>query len=674
MKNILTLLTALLLVPLSASYAAEVTLKIHVDQPDGKIPETFYGAFFEDINYSADGGLYAELIQNRSFEYDPMPGLKDLIGEEVSQHTDAMLQRFAKLTPLYAWREASGCQIVVRKENPLNANNPHYLEIRSKPGSRVVLINSGYDGIPIKQGMKYNFSFFARRDAQPDAPITVSLVTPNGEAAGQVAIQAITQEWAKYEAVIEASRSVPDAQLRIETKGGDKVFLDMVSLMPQETFKGRANGLRPDLAQAVADLKPKFFRFPGGCVVHGRSIENAYRWEDTVGPVEARKPKWNRWGYHQSYGLGYYEYFQFCEDIGAEPLPCLPMGVTPDALKGIQHIVPMEQMQEWVDSALNLIEFANGPAESKWGALRARMGHPAPFGLKYISIGNEEGKWPEMKERYLLFHAAIRARYPDMKIIASLGPVSDNVDWYRFADGAGADLGDEHYYNPHQWFFDNATRFDTYPKGKTRIFIGEYASFGNSLINAVAEAAYLTGAERNGDFVEMTCYAPLLAKYNYTQWGANLIFFDNQRFVLTPNYHMLAMFGNNKGDVHLKSEIQTSGSDRLYVSSAIETKTGDLIIKFVNGGTEAVELAVEVQGAQKLAKDGTLTVLSGAASDSNTANAPDKIKPAISRIPAGSSFKWPVPAMSVQILRIAGGESFLHKPSGIDFNPEKSSP
>jgi alpha-L-arabinofuranosidase len=655
-KHIALTFVALLLAPPAALHAAEATLKVNVDQPDGKIPETFYGAFFEDINYSADGGLYAELIQNRSFEYDPALASPDISVGEINQHADAVMRTMGKLTPLYAWRETSGCEIVVCNEKPLNADNTHYLEIRSKPESQIAILNSGYDGIPVKQGKKYNFSFFARRDGQLDAPITISLVTPKGDVAGQATIKAVTKDWAKYEAVLEATRSLPDAQLRIETKGGDKVCLDMVSLMPQETFKGRANGLRPDLAQAIAGLKPKFFRFPGGCVVHGKSISNAYRWEDTVGPLEARKPKWNRWGYHQSYGLGYYEYFQFCEDVGAEPLPCLPMGVTPDAAKGVKKIVPMEQMQEWVDSALNLIEFANGPVDSKWGALRASMGHPAPFGLKYISIGNEEGLWPEVKERYVLFHKAIRAKYPDMKIIASLGPGSDNADWYRFADEAGADLGDEHYYRKPEWFFDNATRFDTYPKGKTKIFIGEYASLGNTLLNAVAEAAYLTGAERNGDFVEMTCYAPLLAKYNYTQWGADLIFFDNQRFVLTPNYHMLAMFGNNKGDVHLKSEIQAPGTERLYASSAIETKTGDLIIKLVNGGAEAVDLAVDVQGAQQLAKEGTLTTLSGGAGDSNTANEPEKIKPSISSIPVGPSFKWKVPAMSVQTLRIAGGE------------------
>jgi len=653
----LTHFASLIVMGAMTSLAADATLKIQADQPDGRIPETFYGAFFEDINYSADGGLYAELVQNRSFEYDPAPGFKDLLGKEVNQHRDALMQKFARLTPLYAWRETSGCEIVVCNEKPLNANNPHYLEIRSKPGSQVVILNSGYDGIPVKQGKKYNFSIFARRDSQLDAPITVSLVTPKGDVVGKATIQAITREWAKYEAVIEASQSLPNAQLRIETKGGDKVCLDMVSLMPQETFKG--HGLRPDLAKAIAGLNPKFFRFPGGCIVHGMSIDNAYRWEDTVGPAETRKPKWNRWGYHQSYGLGYYEYFQFCEDIGAEPLPCLPMGVTPDASKGITNIVPMAQMQEWVDSALNLIEFANGPVDSKWGALRASMGHPAPFGLKYISIGNEEGIGQDMKERYRLFHKAIRAKYPDIKIIGSLGPGSDNGKWYEFADEAGADLGDEHYYRKPEWFFDNATRFDTYPKGKTKIFIGEYASLGNTLINAVAEAAYLTGAERNGDFVEMTCYAPLLAKYNFTQWGADLIFFDNERFVLTPNYHMLAMFGNNKGDVHIKSEIQAPGRERLYASSAIETKTGDLIIKLVNGDTEAVDLAVDVQGAKKLAKEGTLTTLSGAAADINTANAPDKIKPVITNIPVGPAFKWQIPAMSVQTLRIAGGTKSL---------------
>jgi alpha-L-arabinofuranosidase len=429
--------------------------------------------------------------------------------------------------------------------------------------------------------------------------------------------------------------------------------------MPQETFKGRPNGLRLDLAQAIANLNPKFFRFPGGCIVHGRSINNAYRWEETVGPVESRKQKYNRWGYYQSYGLGFFEYFQFCEDIGAEPLPCLPMGVTPDAILSsviskrgnVQNIVPLDKMQEWVQSALDLIEFANGSVDTKWGGLRASMGHPASFEMKYISIGNEEGLWLEMKERYLLFHQAISTKYPGMKIIGSLGPVANNTTWYSFMDTAGAHLGDEHYYNNTNWFFDNDKRFDTYPKGKTKMFMGEYASLGNKLVNAVAEAAYLTGAERNGDFVEMTCYAPLLAKYKYTQWNADAIFFDNQSLVLTPNYHMLAMFGNNKGDIHLKSEI-ISDQKRLYVSSTIEKLTGDLIIKLVNGSNESSNLSVNIQGAQFLPKEGMLITLTGDSLAENTQASPLNIKPANILMTVGESFTWTVPAMSIQVLRV----------------------
>jgi alpha-L-arabinofuranosidase len=634
-------------------------LNIYVSQPDGQVPKTFYGAFFEDINYSADGGLYAELIQNRSFEYNPSEAFEDLAGQKVDVAMNNLLNRFGVLNPLTSWTASTGSTMNVKCDYPLNDNNSHYLQVSSLTGTKMTIFNSGYDGISLVQGKKFNFSFFAHRDKLLGSPFTISIVSPLGDVVGSCTLSVGSKDWTKYTGEIIASKTLTNGKLRIETEGGDNVFLDMVSLMPQETFKGRPNGLRLDLAQAIANLNPKFFRFPGGCIVHGRSINNAYRWEETVGPVESRKQKYNRWGYYQSYGLGFFEYFQFCEDIGAEPLPCLPMGVTPDALLSsviskrgnVQNIVPLDKMQEWVQSALDLIEFANGSVDTKWGGLRASMGHPASFEMKYISVGNEEGLWPEMKERYLLFHQAISTKYPGMKIIGSLGPVANNTTWYSFMDTAGAHLGDEHYYNNTNWFFDNDKRFDTYPKGKTKMFMGEYASLGNKLVNAVAEAAYLTGAERNGDFVEMTCYAPLLAKYKYTQWGADAIFFDNQSLVLTPNYHMLAMFGNNKGDIHLKSEI-ISDQKRLYVSSTIEKLTGDLIIKLVNGSNESSNLSVNIQGAQFLPKEGMLITLTGDSLAENTQASPLNIKPANSLMTVGESFTWTVPAMSIQVLRV----------------------
>jgi alpha-L-arabinofuranosidase len=646
--------------------AGSGTLNIYVNQPDGQIPKTFYGAFFEDINYSADGGLYAELIQNRSFEYNPTDAFIDIAGQRVDVSINNLLNTFGVLNPLNSWTASSSCSMSVKCDYPLNENNPRYLEITSSAGSKVTIYNSGYDGISVVQGKKFNFSFFAHREKLLGSLFTISIVTPQGEVVGSCSLTVDSKDWTKYSAVIEVSKTITNGRLQIETEGGDKVFLDMVSLMPQDTFKGHANGLRPDLAQAILNLNPKFLRFPGGCVVHGRSIKNAYRWEDTVGPLEFRKQKYNRWGYYQSYGLGFFEYFQFCEDIGAEPVPCLPMGVTPDAVVSsipskrgtVENIVPIDKMQEWVQSALDLIEFANGAIDTKWGGLRASMGHPASFEMKYIGIGNEEVLTSEMKERYLLFHKAISDKYPSMKIIGTLGmggsddfTAITNLPWYQFMDNAGAHLGDEHYYHSTNWFFNNDNRFDIYPKGKTKMFIGEYASKGNKLINAVAEAAYLTGAERNGDFVEMTCYAPLLAKDKHTQWAADQIFFNNQSYYLTPNYHMLAMFGNNKGDIHLKSEMKTD-QKRVYVSSTIDKQTGDLIVKLVNGSNEISNLSINIQGAQFLPKEGVLITLTGDSLASNSWATPEKLKPMNSLMAVAENFNFDLPAMSVQVLRV----------------------
>ena len=428
------------------------------------------------------------------------------------------------------------------------------------------------------------------------------------------------------------------------------VNLDMVSLMPRDTFMGRKNGLRKDLAQAIKDLKPKFVRFPGGCLVHGRSISNAYRWEDTVGDLEQRKQKWNRWGYYQSYGLGYYEYFLFCEDLGAEPVPCLPMGVTPDAKPDKQNTVAMGEMQEWVDSCLNLIEFANGSADTKWGALRAKMGHPAPFKLKYVGIGNEEGIGKDMQERHMLIQNAIRKKYPDIKVIGSLGPGSDNLAWYNFINSSGSDLGDEHYYRPPEWFFENTRRFDEFPKGNTKIFIGEYASHANALINAIAEAAYLTGAERNADFVKMTCYAPLLARYGNIQWGADLIFFDNTKVVKTPNYYMLKMFGNNRGDCYVKNELlKADAGKKIFASATKDREAKELILKLVNGEDEAQKLKLKLESARLADKLARGEILSGNPKDVNDRNkervAPRKVEVDLTR-------DLELPANSVQVLRL----------------------
>ena len=517
-------------------------ITIYADQSTVALPATLYGLFYEDINYSADGGLYAELIQNRSFEYYPVQGwnpLKD------------------KFHPLFAWEKVESgqgtCEISVEDKDPLNANNTKYVHLKIKEaGDGVGLANFGFDGISVVGGETYDFSFYARRVGGVDAPVRVFLQGEKGDI-GQAAIRRLSTEWTKYEVSLTATSTHEKARLVILTTGEGDLFMDMISLFPRKTFKGRKNGLRADLAQALADLKPAVFRFPGGCIAHGQGLDNAYRWKDTLGDVAERKPNWNLWGYHQTYGLGYFEYFQFCEDIGAEPLPILPVGVSCGFRKPFEN-EEMSRLQDWVDDAVDLVEFANGPVDSTWGRIRAEMGHPEPFQLKYIGLGNEDHHTPEFERRFPHFVRAIRAKAPNIKIVGTSG-LGPQIPIYEFMADQGVDLSDEHYYESPEWFINNQKRFDNFQRSGPKVFVGEYASRGNHLFNAVAEASFLTGIERNADIVHMTAYAPLLARYGFTQWqAANLIWFDHKTVVRTPNYYVQQMFSLNKGDRYLKND------------------------------------------------------------------------------------------------------------------------
>ena len=536
---------ALVLLP-TCIQASEVLVDVNVDKPQAELSPVLYGLFYEDINYAADGGLYAELVENRSFEYYPLGG------------------QGGRLHPLFAWskveQDGAAIELAVVNDSPLNDKNTKYLEITVKSDGLFGVRNTGFGGINIKQGDSYDFSVYARRTEDIESPITVALETPDGHMVASATIPAVGREWKKYEAVLTADMDEPAARLVLTTTGGGKLMLDMVSLFPQKTFKGRKNGMRPDLAQALADLKPGFLRFPGGCIVHGNGLGNTYRWKDTVGDVAERKPNWNRWGYHQSYGLGYFEYMQLCEDIGATPLPVMPVGVSCGYVRPFEA-VPMDELQEWIDDCLDLIEFANGPTDTKWGGLRAEMGHPEPFGLEYICLGNEEHDTPEVRERFPLFVKAIRQRYPEIKIIGTSG-LGPNIPLYDLMTELKAYSSDEHYYMPPSWYLANVDRFDKFDRKLPKIFVGEYASEGNTQFNAVAEAAYLTGIERNADIVDMTCYAPLFAKIRATQWPrADLIWFTNDRLMKTPNYYVQQLFSTNKGDVYLDNQVKVIVDD-----------------------------------------------------------------------------------------------------------------
>ncbi|QDU55511.1 alpha-L-arabinofuranosidase C-terminal domain-containing protein [Aeoliella mucimassa] len=524
----------------SQSLAVEAEVHVHLDRPSVELSPVLYGLFFEDINYAADGGLYAELVQNRSFEYYPLSNNR-------------------RLHPLSAWervqRDGGTAKLAVVDEAPLNDKNTHYVNIALDGTGTAGIANSGFAGIVLEKDAKYDFSVYARRTEDADKAINVQLVKDDGSVLAEGSIDAVSAEWKKYELTLTASDDATKAKLVVTTTGGGVLSLDMVSLFPQETFKGRKNGMRKDLGQALAELNPKFLRFPGGCIAHGSGLANAYRWKDTVGDVAERKPNWNRWGYHQSYGLGYFEYMQLCEDIGATPLPVVPVGVACGFTRPFDK-VPMEDLHIWVDDALDLIEFANGPVESEWGKLRAEMGHPEPFNLEYVCLGNEEHDTPEVRERFPYFVAAIRERYPDIKIVGTSG-LGEGIPLYDLMTREQVYSSDEHYYMNPNWYLSNTRRFDSFDRNKPKIFVGEYASEGNSMFNAMAEAAYLTGIERNADIVDMTCYAPLLAKYNYTQWPkADLIWFDNTQVVRTPNYYVQQMFATNKGDVYLDNSVE----------------------------------------------------------------------------------------------------------------------
>ena len=539
---------------MSATVLAEpVQISVNCNQPTVALSPHLYGLFFEDINYAADGGLYAELIQNRSFEYFSTRG-NDHLGKQMH--------------PLYAWEpvelEGAACTLKVEDNEPLNDKNTNYLKIHiSKNSAGAGIRNLGFDGIAINEGDTYDFSVYVRREKwSGNGMLTVTLEREDGSVCAKTELSGIGHNWQKMEGKLTAEVTADHARLAITTKGRGDLFLDMVSLFPQDTFMGRKNGMRKDLAQALKDLNPKFLRFPGGCIAHGDGIDNVYRWKDSVGDIAERKPNWNRWGYHQTYGLGYYEYLQLCEDLGATPLPVIPVGVS-CGFTPPQECVPMDELGEWIDDALDLIEFCNGPVTSKWGALRAKMGHPESFNLKFICLGNEPHDNDLFRDRFPPFVKAIRAKHPEIKIIGTSG-LAPEIPIYDLMTEQKVYSSDEHYYMSPDWFLNHTDRFDTFDRSKPLIFVGEYAAHDtlrkngfrvNTMYSALAEAAYLTGIERNGDMVDMACYAPLFGHRLHSQWSPDLIYFDNRSLVKSPNYYIQQLFACNKGDIHLPGTI-----------------------------------------------------------------------------------------------------------------------
>ena len=523
-------------------------ITVRPDRVTGQLGD-LYGIFFEDLNHAADGGLYAEMVQNRSFEFCAV--------DNPSYH------------PLMAWekieKKYSRMQWWIQDSHPYSRRNPHYLVCEIfETGIGAGVRNTGFTpGMYLQKGEKYRFSCLAATDGRGELPLRIVLENDEGRNLGQADIVVSNGTvWNHYEAEITAQETTTAGNLSIYIEAVGRLYLDMVSLFPQKTFMQQRNGLRADIATLLADLKPRFMRFPGGCLVHDGSInvedrDSLYRWKNTIGVLEERPARRNNWGYNQTLGLGYYEYFCFCEEIGAKPLPVLPAGYDPHH----QRKVPFDQLDEWIQEALDLISFANDDASAQWGRIRCELGHPEPFGLEYIGIGNEE-VGEGFFERYPYFHKAIKEKYPDIQIIASSGPFAAGGEYekgWNCARRNHADLVDEHYYMAPEWFLANHHRYDSFDENGPKVFLGEYASWGNTWYNALTEASYMTGMERNSEKVGLACYAPLLCNVNYINWKPDMIWFDNHQAYGTANYYVQKLFMNHQGDDRI--ELEMTGID-----------------------------------------------------------------------------------------------------------------
>jgi alpha-L-arabinofuranosidase len=646
----------------AAALAQPVTVKVDAAAHGKAISPDLVGIFFEDLSHAADGGLYAELVQNRDFEYSSAdsPGWNALTAWQV-----VLLDG------------ASGT-LTAEFDRPLNTNTPHYalLTIES-PNGQVGLRNEGFDGIALKAGENYDVSLFARRVSGASRPINVRLESKTGELLGEAVLPAPTGSWAKYTARISVQTTDPDARLVVLAGGQGKLALDFISLFPEKTFHNRPNGLRADLAQVIADLKPKFMRFPGGCLVHGDGLDNIYHWKDTIGPVEQRKGQRNIWRYHQTVGLGYFEYFQFCEDIGAKPVPVVAAGVccqNSDFLVtrkyGIgQKGLPMDQMPAYVQDVLDLIEYANGPVTSEWGSKRAAAGHPKPFGLQYLGVGNEDHITPVFKERFAMIYNAVKAKHPEITVIGTVGPDTQGWDYdqgWKIANELDLPMVDEHGYKSPQWLWDNLQRYDAYDRSKSKVYLGEWASFDNrrrsTLRSAISEAAYLTSLERNADVVRFASYAPLLAKRDHTDWTPDLIFFNNTEVFPTISYYVQQLFSVNNGDIYLPTSVSIpadSADRRTLILGTWNTQAEFDDIRLTRGLQTLLVENFDSVGSSWKPDSGTWEKTAGSYRQSSS------LQPALSRLEL--PLDGPVFTLTLKARKTGGAEGLL---VGVGTSPD----
>ncbi len=615
------------------------TITIQANKLVAEVQPTMWGIFFEDINMAADGGIYAELVKNRSFEFArPMAGW-------TVQPVDIPYQPFQK-------RFGEGTVMIINRQGK-NIANPRFIRITANNISKggLGLTNEGFAGVGIKQNVQYNFSLMYHMQSG-NIKMYVELVDSIKKILGAATLIPTESDtgWHKQSVQFTVNATEPKAKLNIWLEGNGVIDLDMISLFPEDTWKRRPGGLRADLVQLLADLKPGFIRFPGGCIVEGRELATGYQWKKTIGPIEDRQLIINRWNteiaarpapdYFQTFGLGFFEYFQLAEDIGAEPLPILNCGMA--CQFNTAEVVPLQQIDPYVRDALDLIEFANGDTTTKWGAVRAGLGHPAPFNLKMIGVGNEN--WgPQYVERLKVFQKAIKDKYPDIKIVAS---TSAEYQGERFAylndqyKKLRPDIVDEHYYNKPEWFLRNAIRYDNYDRSGPKVFASEYAAQSdhvvstenkNDLQTAIAEAAFVTGLERNAAVVNMASYAPLFARINEWQWRPDLIWFDNLHAYGTPDYYVQKLFSNNKGTnvvPALMDNKPVTGQDSLYASAVIDKNTDDVIIKIVNSASTEKTISFVIDSKKTIKSPAVVKVLAGNSPEvENLIDTPTAVRP-----------------------------------------------
>lgn len=622
MKRLLCL--PILLTGLLFHAFAQKNIIVQADKPIAPISPTMWGVFFEDINFAADGGLYAEMVKNRSFEFP---------------------------APLMGWRElkqkgTGRIQIINEVER---APNNRYVRLISSQGI-YGLSNEGFRGMGIHSGKKYNISFVARSLNQAPVNIHFEFINHNGKTIGETSIPVNSKEWKEYKTAIQSTDTAQRGKMQVWIENAGGVDMDMISVFPHDTWKNRPNGLRADLVQMLADMKPGFVRFPGGCIVEGKELANRYQWKKTIGDPDKRELIMNRWNvefrhkltpdYYQSFGLGFYEYFLLAEDLGAEPLPILNCGMA--CQYNSAELVSMKDLDPYIQDALDLIEFANGDANTKWGKLRTELGHPAPFNLKILGVGNEQ--WDEQYiERYKEFEKVLIEKYPEVKLVSGSGPSPDGK-WFDYAwaqlKTSKAAYVDEHYYKEPQWFLNNATRYDNYERKGPKIFAGEYAAHTkenpdaesrNNWESALAEAAFMTGLERNADIVHMASYAPLFAHVDAWQWRPDLIWFDNLRIVGTPNYYVQKLFASNKGTKLIPLTMNGTsliGKDSIYGSAVIDEQKKQIIIKLVNLSHQRQTVNLNFGKSNVKGNIANVKVLlAGKREDYNTLDSPEKVTP-----------------------------------------------